>query len=221
MIPLPAGTASLRLENASAKVLASRLAASQQTVTITAPRAHAVIPSRPLVVTWRTIGASSMPTIATVDLSINGGHTWRTIAAAVPTTSVVIPAFALSRSAHAQIRVRVSDGFSWKSAIVAGLRMAGTAPTISIQGPILSGGSLTAGTTTRLTATARDDANRALQGRSIRWLAGGKRIATGTRLALTPLKPGRHTITAVATDSTGRTARATYTLTILPLRRHP
>lgn len=213
VVPL---AASVELQALDGTVLASRgQAATPPEPRIAAPRAGArVAAGKGLEVRWAVTGGEGAELLAAVDLSIDGGRTWRTLAAAVGGDRVAIPAAALTRSTSARLRVRVTDGFVEREAVVTGLRLGGVPPRVRIESPLGAKGTLVAGTRAVLRGSALDDADRALAGRRLRWLEGRRVLGTGPTLSLARLKPGTHRIVLVATDAAGRSARATATVRV-------
>lgn len=90
------------------------------------------------------------------------------------------------------------------------------APTVAITAPA-NNTQVAAGTGITLTATATDPEDGALSGMAIRWTSSVSGVlGTGASLTTSSLSQGIHTITVSATDSGGRNASASITLTVTP-----
>ena len=154
----------------------------------------------------------------TVEYSADGGRTWRTIAARPSTGRASLPARLLPGSRNARVRVIVSDGFNSTKATSARFSVDGAPPTVRILSP--AGGEVpVTGGRRLLLGTASDARDRLLDGRSLTWFAGRRRLGSGQRLSVR-LPAGRQTLRLVATDRQGRraTARTVVRVAASPLR---
>ncbi|MDP3154525.1 MAG: PKD domain-containing protein [Archangium sp.] len=90
------------------------------------------------------------------------------------------------------------------------------APTVTITAPA-NNTQVAAGTSLTFTATATDPEDGALTGMALRWTSSVSGVlGTGASLTTSSLTQGAHTITVSATDSGGRNASASISLTITP-----
>jgi hypothetical protein len=216
VVPWASGAA-VELQSSTGAVLASRaVPATPLAVTLQSPKRNARIAAgKALPVRFTVTGAAADATIgAVVELSVDGGRTWRAVGEGSGSLAVSVPARALARSTAARVRVRVDDGLRTAVAEVRGLRLAGTPPRLRLQVPFTRGATVPKGSRGVVEAIALDDAGRTLTGGRVVWREGAKVLARGTRLSLKALKAGRHTIVVTATDRYGRTARATLALRV-------
>ncbi len=89
------------------------------------------------------------------------------------------------------------------------------APTVTITTPS-TGSTVTAGTSVSFTGTGIDPEDGALTGMALRWSSSRDgALGTGSPFSTAGLSAGAHTITLTATDSGGRTASASVTLTVM------
>jgi hypothetical protein len=130
---------------------------------------------------------------------------------------VALPSTFFAASRNARLRLRVSDGFDETWVVSRRLVALGRPPQVDIASPrprarFFSDGQISLG------ANAYDDAGAFLDGRSVGWYDGPRRIATGRLASARGLEPGVHVIRAVARDRLGRTGSASVRIRILPAR---
>jgi hypothetical protein len=151
-----------------------------------------------------------------IDYSRGGTRAWRTLHVGPGGTgsqTTNLPARLLSRSAHARVRIRVSDGFNEASALSRDFESTGASPAVQILSPI-SGARVRSDASIHLLGQAVDDAGHVLVGRRLRWHAGRRLLGTGAALTLSNLPGGAKRITLTARDRYGRTARASVAVKI-------
>lgn len=152
-----------------------------------------------------------------IDYSSNGGRTWRQVHAGRNEGRVALPSTFFSASRNARLRLRVSDGFDETWVVSKRLVAVGRPPQVDIASPtprarFFSDGQIDLG------ATAYDDAGAFLDGKSVVWFDGSRRIATGRLASADGLEPGVHVIRAVARDRLGRAGTTSVRIRIVPAR---
>ncbi len=95
----------------------------------------------------------------------------------------------LEPSTSARLRLRVSDGFDETWVVSDPFVVARRPPTVSIASP-RRGQRFLSSDSVYLSATAYDDADAFLDGRSITWLDGKRVIGTGRLASVSDLAPG-------------------------------
>jgi hypothetical protein len=169
------------------------------------------------VIRWRSGDADHQPLQVTVQYSPDGGRTWVTVYTGPDHGSVILPSRYLRASSNARVRAYVSDGFNEAIATSPRFVALGAPPLVTITGPRRNAHT-TAGGALNLTGTAFDDADHQLAGRSLVWRAGRQLLGTGTNVTTATLPAGRYTITLTARDRDGRTATASTTIVLTPVR---
>ncbi|MDP3237173.1 MAG: PKD domain-containing protein [Myxococcales bacterium] len=110
---------------------------------------------------------------------------------------------------------RDAGGNTGTAAVVVRVLPQNRAPTVTITAPS-TGSTVTAGTSVSFTGTAIDPEDGALTGMALRWSSSRDgALGTGSPFSTAGLSAGAHTITLSATDSGGRTASASVTLTVM------
>ncbi len=167
-----------------------------------------------LLVRWSAGDPESDQLQATVDYSLDGGRSWRTVYDGPSTGSVSVPGRFLEGSRRARIRVYVNDGFSEAHAVSPVFRADGTAPVVQIIRPA-SGEEVRGGQRTLLIGSALDDRHRALRGRTLTWFAGRHRLGSGEQIQVT-LPAGRVVLRLVARAAGGRQTILRRVLHVIP-----
>ena len=187
------------------------------TVHLLAPHAGARVGRSAITrVRWTGHDADGDLLTSTVEYSGDAGRDWKVVAGNVSGDAVTLPSRALSASANARLRVRVSDGFNATIVTSGRLHATGTPPLVSIVDAGRSG-RVRAGATLLLQGSAFDDAGHLLSGHHLTWYAGRRRLAHGGLFTLHALSPGATAIRLVATDSRGRSSTARLRLHVLAL----
>jgi hypothetical protein len=166
---------------------------------------------------WKATDADGDALQADVDYSADGGKSFHRIFVGPDKGAAAVPARYLSRSAKARVRVTVNDGFQATTATSKSFRSPGAAPDVSILSPA-SGLRQPDDAPLVLSGQAFDDTGKALAGKQLRWLAGGRLLGTGRSIGATGLKPGRRRISMVARDRFGRKGRRSVTVVITAAR---
>jgi hypothetical protein len=167
-------------------------------------------------VLWAAHDADGDALSATVDYSPDGGRHWKVVADDVRGNSVRLPSRALSASRNGRLRVRVSDGFDVATATSGPLMAAGAPPSVRIIGSG-GGGRVRADAALLVQGEAFDDSGRPLTGPHLTWYAGRRLLGHGELLTALDLPLGTTEIRLLATDSHGRTSRATLPLKVVPV----
>jgi hypothetical protein len=165
---------------------------------------------------WRMHDADGKaPLVVGVQLSLDGGRTYRPIWEGLGAHSATIPSAMLGASRHARLRLRVSDGFNETEVVSPKLIAVPRPPVVAI--------TLPAGTTSvasdgvlSLHGFATDDHGRRLRPRRLTWKLGDSVIGHGESVDRTGLPPGRRLVTLLATDAQGRTGHASVLVEVTP-----
>lgn len=142
--------------------------------------------------------------------------TWRSNLDGVLGTGSPLSTMALTVGDHTITLIAQDSGGNTGTATV-GVRVLpqNQAPMVTITAPV-SGSSVTAGTSISFTGTAVDPEDGALTAMALRWSSSRDgALGTGSPFATAGLSAGLHTITLTATDSGGRTASASISLTVM------
>jgi hypothetical protein len=201
---------------ADGKVIARAVASAHAPVAdIVAPATHARVGGKhDVLLRWRSHDADGNRLSVTVGYSADGGRNWRTIYAGPDRGSTRLPAYDLTTSKNARLRIYVSDGFNETVATSAPFVSEGSPPIVSITRPTAHV-QLAAGAPLELAGSAYDDAANRLVGRSLLWHVGRRTLGTGTDVTTEALGPGRHTVTLTAHDRRGRAQSASVNVTVL------
>jgi PKD repeat protein len=142
--------------------------------------------------------------------------TWRSNLDGVLGTGSPLSTMALTVGDHTITLVaQDSGGNTGTATVVVRVLPQNQAPTVAITAPT-TGSTVTAGTSIAFTGTAVDPEDGALAGMALRWSSSRDgALGTGSPFATAGLSPGLHTITLTATDSGGRTASASISLTVM------
>ena len=109
---------------------------------------------------------------------------------------------------------RDSGGNTGTASVVVRVLPQNQPPVVTLTAPA-SGSSVTAGTSVTFTGSATDPEDGALTGMALRWSSNRDgALGTGSPFSTAGLSAGQHTITLSATDSGGRTASASVTLSV-------
>lgn len=164
-------------------------------------------------VAWQTADPDSVPRIAMVDYSADGGTTWRPVYLGPDKGSVDLSSTYFAGSRTARVRVRVNDGFHEGLAVSGLFAALGAPPTVRIDSPVAGAhGTIFGGFSLR--GTAFDDANRPLRGRSLAWSVDGRQVGSGGQVMVSDLDYGTHQVSLQATDGGGRTGSAVVSVTV-------
>jgi hypothetical protein len=211
-VPASARAASVAIMQGGAAIATRARSAHPPTIRVIAPAKGTTIGTTG-VVRWTANDADGDPLAATVAYSLDGGKRWRTIYSGPNTGSATLPGAYFSASRRARVLVRVNDGFDERGATSGRFRARGVRPVVRLRSP-LQGTKLLSSSTLVLEGEAFDDASQPLTGKRLVWLAGKRRLGTGTALSTADLAPGRQRLRLVATDRTGRRGTAAVTVAV-------
>ena len=110
-----------------------------------------------------------------------------------------LPSDYFAGTGHAQLRLRVSDGFNETVALSQPFRAVSHPPTVKIEDP-RSGARFSRRARIVVHARAIDERGTVLSGRNVVWQERRRRLGRGDTAALPRLRRGRHTIRVTVTD---------------------
>ena len=165
-------------------------------------------------VAWEASDADGDALNASVDLSTDGGSTWRTLITGVAGNETTVPNRLFTASTSARIRVRVHDGFHTAEVVSGPLTAVGAPPEVRVlAGPR----EIPADAPLLLSGQAFDPAGDPITGRRLAWFDGKRRLGTGAQVTATGLPAGRRTIRLVATVGKTR-GQATVRVRVLAVK---
>ena len=217
VVPFAEATVRIAITYDDTTLAEQTASATPPTVTLLTPTGGETIGDE-LVIEWLGSDADGDELAATVQYSHDGGGTWQTLAANLPTESLTVPTDWLAGSAgQALVRVWVTDGFhTTADQSAAGFTVPRKAPHVSINRPapdqvFVQGEHVIAG------GTAYDVEDGYLRGSALAWrLEGGAPVGEGEGLTLVGLAPGTYTLVLRAEDGDGASAEATVTFRVVP-----
>jgi hypothetical protein len=171
-----------------------------------------------VIVRWKATNPEQLTLSASIDYSRDGGRSWRTIFIGPNTGRAALASFYLIAARHARVRVRVNDGFNESDAVSGRFTALGAPPQVTIQTVLASGTRVAGDARLQLDGQAFDQRLRALSGRSLKWYDGPFVLGTGSALSAGPLPAGANHIRLVASDPGGRSATATLTAIVSPVK---
>lgn len=202
------GATSLQLRRDGVVLSTVERSPNAPSVRVRSPRrGQTVGASKRVVVRWRAEDADGDDLHSTVELSLDGGTTWRTITTVQAGTKVPLPSTFFPRSARARVRVTVSDGWNETSDTSGVFRTRGTRPQVTIVNPA-GAIAMAAEGTLGLSGLAAGDTGELLGGEHLTWKDGRHVVGHGTSATLYGLVPGRHVLRLVAEDDAGRKGSA-------------
>jgi hypothetical protein len=182
-------------------------------VKLLTPRRGARISGRgTTLVRWKVRDPDHVRLSASIDYAANG-HTFRVVLVGLHGSSARLPGNVLTHSKRGRIRIRVSDGWNVGTAVSGPLKVAGPAAKAMIEEP-LGGARVAADATFVARASAFDDRNRAIGGRSMRWFDGSRYLGSGAELTIHGMIPGRRQLRLV-TIADGRRAVFSVPVTVV------
>jgi hypothetical protein len=206
---VPVGARSVSVLQNGSPVATLARAAVAPTASLLTPRAGRQRLGAPLRVRWRAADAGRALTLASIDVSADGGRSWRPVASGLRGTSTTIPAAALPASGDGRLRVRVSDGFDVASSVSGRLRFAGAVPSVTIE-HVAPADRIASDEAILLSGVAIADGGTggALSGGALTWRDGRRAVGHGTSLELRGLTPGSHELSLSARDAAGHSGVA-------------
>lgn len=213
LVQWAAGTTRVQLRRGAVVVDERAVSASPPSVSITAP-AGGSLGNGPITVSWSASDPDGDALSYTLLHSNDGGATWRTIAADLAATSLVVQGAALPGGPQSKFRVVASDGVLSAFADSASFSLPDKAPELTIEQPP-QGATYYPGQPVSLAASAADLEDGALDEAAFSWSSSlDGPISTGAVTQTLGLSTGTHVITASATDSAGNVSTGTRTITI-------
>ncbi len=170
------------------------------------------IRGRTTLVRWKVRDPDSKRLTASIDYSANG-RKYRTLVIGLRGKRYRLPTDLLTRSRHARIRVRVSDGWNVGRAVSAPLRVA--KPRARARAVIrepMPGARIAANGSFVASGAAFGGPGRQLRGSSMRWYDGHRYIGSGRSLTVRHMTPGHRRLRLVAL------VRGRRAVTAVPLR---
>jgi IPT/TIG domain len=214
-----AGVASLQISDDGTVVVTRDKPAKAPRVTVLAPTRHLRVGNgRGVLVRWRASDPEHLALTVSIDDSVNDGRTWRTIYGGPNTGRVTLPSFYFTASTHARVRVVINDGWSDTTAVSPQFVALGSPPDVTIQTAFAKRMRVPGDGQIQLTGSALDQATQTLSGRQLKWYDGPFLLGTGVDLTAGPLPDGVNHLRLVARDPAGRTASATLTINVNPVR---
>lgn len=209
LVPLPAGTAFIRVKRGDGILAERAVSANAPVVTLLSPAPRDEI-SVPLDIRWEASDIDGDILTFMVQYSADGGDTWRMIANGVHGNSLRLHSLAyLPGSENALFRVVANDGANTGADDSDGsVKMPNTAPTAAIYSPG-DGATFARNALVILAASVTDWEDGPLSEASLRWESDlDGRLGQGLELQTRGLSPGRHRIRLVAADSAGAAGEA-------------
>ena len=208
------GAATVQVVNGERVVATRAASAHPPAVRFVSPRPGRVRARRGQVtLTWRAADADGDALSTRVDLSRDGGRSYRSLTTGVRGNSVALPEDLFARSSNARVRVTVNDGFTEAEAVSGRLVLPGTPPRVRIVSPGKRS-AVAAGSALYLSGEAYDDSGAPLTGRRLTWSERRTVLGRGAQISTSALRPGRHRITLRAVDKIGRAKSTTTTVTV-------
>jgi hypothetical protein len=198
-VAAPAGTAQVVVRRGTETATRRRRSASAPTVRLRLPRPGARVSGRAMVVAWRAADRDRDRVVATVELSLDGGRSYRAVHIGPSSGRVRVPASLLGDSRNARVRVRVDDGFNEAEARSGRVTLVGAPPALRVVSP-LRGQRVRAGAPLRLEAEGTAAGGRPLGSRAFRWREGRRDLGRGSTRTVSGLRAGRHVIRVTASD---------------------
>jgi hypothetical protein len=213
-----AGIDSLAITANGADVATVKRSPGVPEVQLTSPRTGAAVGGgRTVRVAWKASDADGGALSAELELSADGGRTWRTVFEGAASGATDLPSAMFSASRDARLRVTVSDGWNTASDTSGRFRTQGAPPAVRIFTPT---GTARVGADGVLpvAGSGTDDRGKPLAASRLRWVVGKRTIARGPSASVEGLRPGRHVLRLIGTDRLGRTASDTVKIRVVPVR---
>jgi hypothetical protein len=193
--------------------------ANAPSVQVTYPDGGETLPSGTVVFTWDASDIDGDDLVYSVDLSVDGGTFWRSLARNLETNSLELETADLPAGTQALVRVAASDGF-WNSSDTSdgAFEIPDDLPVLLIMSPP-AGAHYSGSQLIHLVAEGYDMTDGRLDGDAIRWTSSQSGHLGNSRwltVRASELAEGTHVLTARATDSSGLWAEDTVEINIPP-----
>jgi hypothetical protein len=213
-----AGTRRVAIVNAAGVELASRIVtASAPVVGAVSQNGGTTLPATGAVtVSWSGSDLDGGAPTASVLYSIDAGASWSLLATGLTSTSFTLDAASLTGTkgaATGRFRVLLSDGVQTGAADTTPFVVPGQAPTVRVATP-LAGERFELGQSVMFEAVALDAEDGVLDGAGVTWSSSLSGALGNGRILVARLAEGTHAVTVTATDSDGRTASVTRSVTV-------
>ncbi|MDX1981621.1 MAG: choice-of-anchor D domain-containing protein, partial [Bryobacteraceae bacterium] len=213
LIPLPAGAARVVIKKDGGVIGSRELSANAPSVGFVSPSAGTSLDGL-VTIRWTGSDADNDPLSYSLLFSSDGGNIWAPLVMGTDATTYSWDTAAWPGGTNLMLRIAASDGVNSAEATLSGLRLPAKAPQIAIVTPV-DGASLNKADQPELSVSVWDPQEGALDPNLvvIRSDRDGE-IAKGLSADLSRLSPGRHRITAAATNRSNLTGEAVITVTI-------
>ncbi|MDX1665459.1 MAG: hypothetical protein R3272_16850, partial [Candidatus Promineifilaceae bacterium] len=213
-VPAPEALHRLELRHDGNTVDAREVSANAPTVNITAPEPNQELPAGDITFSWEGSDPDGDSLTYSLFYSHDDGMSWTPLTSATSATELTLPSDRLP-GGTSHLRVVASDGMLTGSDVVGPFYAPAHAPQVEITHPA-DGATFWAAQLVSFRVDAYDLEDGPLSGNSILWTSSiDGELGTGRALSTVNLSTGLHTITAEATDSTGRSAQAQITFEVL------
>jgi hypothetical protein len=170
-------------------------------------------------VVWTSTHPTGNPLTSNIDYSWDGGSTYRTIYSGpdkgADRKPVSLPAGHFPTSDNALLRIRVSDGFNFVSAVSVPFKSPGVPPNVRIIQPKRCS-AYRAGCAIYLQGSALDEMRLPITGKNLKWFMGEKQVASGATATLAgkDVKAGLMTIRLEAEDEREKESATTVEIMV-------
>jgi hypothetical protein len=215
IVPYVAGTARVVVVHGEVEFASQGVSPNPPVVTVIYPNGGESLGEK-VTFKWSGTDSDAGDTLSyALQYSSDDGQTWTTFATGIRNTKYTLRTGELAGSDNGRFRVLASDGVNtaWGES-ASSFRVPFKSPSTRIIHPG-SGKQYVDEQTVVLVGEAYDREDGFLQGESFVWSSSQDGLlGSGTRVAVTGLSPGEHTVTLTATDSDTMSGTATITISI-------
>jgi hypothetical protein len=210
------GVAQLDIMSGGAVVATRKRTPNAPKVKVASPKAGAHVGAgKSVAVAWKSTDPDgNLGATASVDYSVNGGSSWRTVWTGADAGKASVVSSSLPGSKNARFRVRVNDGFNEGSGTSGVFQAAGRPPRALITSPP-AGTAIPADAALNLSGEGYDDAGRPIGRTRLTWLEGTRLLGRGPSITAAGLRPGTHAISLVVADRLGHRGTARLKVKVL------